>query len=862
MIAAAQGSGWPTRAKWVAPAALLLAASLVTLLAVDWLPARAAAALLLVLALPGWLAARLLLGGAAPFAGRAERAVAAAALGASLAAPLVLALAYLPGAVSQPLLMGAFSALTLLLGAAVVLWASPAAEVEEKPDRLLLPALVVVLLVGGLLRLLWLGYSEFQGDEARVLLRAGELLLGYENTPFIHQKPPGELLLTAALYGLTGAINETVARLPFALANLAALAGTLLLGRRLLGTRAGLVAALLLALNGYLVAFGRIVQYQSVVFLAAVALLLILAGAVEAQRQARLAGRAPPPPGRRLLAAAVVAAGGLLFHFDMAAVALPALWLLWRLHAEGLAWGRLGRALLLPVLTGAALLLLWVLPFVRSPEFGRTFTYVAEARVGGAPPYNALPDILQRSVLYSSAYFVIVQAAAVGLGAALLVRRRWGRNSGVVASLLLAGAAALAVAQPAWLSMGGRDLSALPLAAALVAAALLPGLTPGERTVWLWFGPLAALAWVLIAVPHSHVYTYQIPLALAAGGALQELDVRLTLRRPALVRAARGAAAALALLLALYPWLLFADAPAERLRRWDEAQPTAFWSPFAEPPALAIFGFPLRNGWKAAGLLLNDGTLTDGFETNARPEVADWYTRGVEACPAPTRLWLLTETVEPTDDAALAALAATLNGGHDLLGRMTVRGIERMAIFVARDGGSAPDLAGSAEAAAAPFQELTRTLIFGRRGRIPAPAAATPLDVRFDDGLRLAGYTLPSREVAPSGTLDVTLEWLAERTPGAEYTVFLHLVDPATNAKVGQRDALPVCGRVLSWQWNAGDRIADPHRIEVAPDAPPGAYHLLVGLYTLADGARLPTLDAAGAPAADYVDLGEVLVVE
>jgi hypothetical protein len=781
----------------------------------------------------------------------------------------MLALSYLPGALSFGLLAGAFATLSLLLGGARIVWpGAPQPAEGAGSSRGLLIALASALFVGGLLRLTWLGYSEFQGDEARVLLRANDLLLGFRNTPFIHQKPPGEILVTAALYGLVGATTESVARLPFALANLAGLAGVLLLGRRLLGPVGGLAAALVLAVDGYLIAFGRILQYQSLVFLCVVTALLLLAGAVEQQRHATAAGGAPAQLHGRLVAVAMVAAGGLLFHYEMAAVALPALWLLWQIQREGVSWSKLGRLLLLPLMVGTAMVLLFYLPFVRHAEFPRAFAYVVGDRLGHGAPYNNLHPVLQRSMLYSSSYAVLLQALAVVVGAAMLVARGWKRRGAVLAGALTALAMilvlALAVAQPAWATVGGRDLSALPLAMAFIAVPLLPALTVGERTVWLWFGPLAALALVAVAVPHSHVYTFFIPLALVTGATLQAID-DVVVRRRRSASAVRRAGAAMAIvalaLLAIYPFLMFADAPAERLRRWEVAQPAPFWYPFEQPSDLAIFGFPLRNGWKAVGALYGDGTLVEGFESNARPEVADWYTRGFDACPSPERLWFLAETVEPTDDAALDELAAALDSSMDRMGAVQVAGVDRLQLFAARDGGPAPRLTPTLEESEAAFDASTRTLIERRRGRISAAQAATPLEIPFADGLRLTGYTLRTPQVAPGGAVDLTLEWEALRPMSASYTVFLHVVNEPGGDKVGQRDALPVCGRAETWLWAAGDRIADPHRIEISPDAPPGRYRLLVGLYTLEDGARLTVLDAAGMPAGDYVDLAEIEVL-
>ena len=77
-----------------------------------------------------------------------------------------------------------------------------------------------------------------------------------------------------ATWTLSGTINEWQARLPFSFAGILGIVALYLLGRRWFNEQIALVAALLLAINGYFVGFGRIVQYQSFV-LAMTALALL-----------------------------------------------------------------------------------------------------------------------------------------------------------------------------------------------------------------------------------------------------------------------------------------------------------------------------------------------------------------------------------------------------------------------------------------------------------------------------------------------------------------------------------------------------------------------------------------------------------
>src|SRR5205085_11275925 len=83
-----------------------------------------------------------------------------------------------------------------------------------------------------------------------------------------------EILLTYLFAGSLGQIQEQLTRLPFALAGVGAVLAFYALARKLLGGPAALVAGLLLAVNGYFVAFGRILQYDSLAFFLGIAGLL------------------------------------------------------------------------------------------------------------------------------------------------------------------------------------------------------------------------------------------------------------------------------------------------------------------------------------------------------------------------------------------------------------------------------------------------------------------------------------------------------------------------------------------------------------------------------------------------------------
>jgi hypothetical protein len=56
--------------------------------------------------------------------------------------------------------------------------------------------------------------------------------------------------------------------------------------------------------------------------------------------------------------------------------------------------------------------------------------------------------------------------------------------------------------------------------------------------------------------------------------------------------------------------------------------------------------------------------------------------------------------------------------------------------------------------------------------------------------------------------------------------------------------------------------MADPYQLEIPPDLSPGEYELLVGMYLLSSGERLPLLSSDGQVVGDSVSLGRVEIEE
>lgn len=122
-----------------------------------------------------------------------------------------------------------------------------------------------------------------------------------------------------------------------------------------------------------------------------------------------------------------------------------------------------------------------------------------------------------------------------------------------------------------------------------------------------------------------------------------------------------------------------------------------------------------------------------------------------------------------------------------------------------------------------------------------APLAVTALPALPDAAgapPRLAAIRWTERTYAAGETIPVALTWEATG-PLPGHVVFFQLIGP-DNQVWGQRDGQPLDTRRPADAWLPGETIEDRRDLPIQPDAPPGRYRLLAGLYAPATGKRLP----------------------
>jgi 4-amino-4-deoxy-L-arabinose transferase-like glycosyltransferase len=118
-------------------------------------------------------------------------------------------------------------------------------------------------------------------------------------------------------------------------------------------------------------------------------------------------------------------------------------------------------------------------------------------------------------------------------------------------------------------------------------------------------------------------------------------------------------------------------------------------------------------------------------------------------------------------------------------------------------------------------------------------AAYEPLVLPVDVGgvVELISYDLRTPVIGPGEVMELLTVWRVRAHFPPEAIIFTHLLDHDGQV-VGQMDLLSV----PSWHWQPGDVFVQLHRFPVDASAPPGLYHLEVGIYTHKDLTRLPVI--------------------
>jgi hypothetical protein len=128
------------------------------------------------------------------------------------------------------------------------------------------------------------------------------------------------------------------------------------------------------------------------------------------------------------------------------------------------------------------------------------------------------------------------------------------------------------------------------------------------------------------------------------------------------------------------------------------------------------------------------------------------------------------------------------------------------------------------------------------------PAEQTS-NYQLGESIYLTGFDLNKSSFSPGETVHLTLHWHALATIDNNLTVFTQLLGPDWQLH-GQQDNQPVNNHWPTSRWQPGNHLTDRYDIPLAQAAPPGEYHILVGMYNSTTGQRI-TITHNGEPVAD-----------
>src|SRR5688572_4788997 len=411
----------PTKTIFALTLALLLSNAIILWARPEWLWLRLPAALLLVFLLPGW--SWLPLFGWLQTREALERGVVLMGLSSLLSAEALLITVLISGPFVESRVLITLNILVLIgLLSQLALAVRHSSFIIHHSSFITWPSQRVMLILLGIMavaiftRLTRLGYAEFHEDELENMRLIVQAYKGESYAPFIDTKGPIHWLLPAALWYLNGWLTEGIARAPFALTSLLLIPTVYLLGRRMSGRDSvGLIAAGIVALNGFFVAYGRFVENQSlIVFWGALAMLWLY-------RYYREDAPQFLPWIAFTLGVGLVAHPDVLLYLPVFAYLIGI-----KLYLDRSGWRRQWPWLVGSGMLFTGLLAVFYVPYFNDPSIGLAREYFAEERIGEALLYNRVDNLFVQDRQYSTRYYAPVLTLLLGW---LLFRQfsRWSR---------------------------------------------------------------------------------------------------------------------------------------------------------------------------------------------------------------------------------------------------------------------------------------------------------------------------------------------------------------------------------------------------------------------------------------------------
>ena len=250
-----------------------------------------------------------------------------------------------------------------------------------------------LVLLSTFLRFPHLGYSDYQGDETHgCLSNAMAILSGDTEALMTQKKGPTQIIIPAISHLIFNSYNEFIMRFPFALAGLFGVIVVFLIGRNLFNPFVGIASGVLVAINGYFIAFSRLVQYQSFVFFYVSLTVLFLSNFIHPTN--------PKTERKSFLIGIFFFSFSILSHYD-GLILLPFVFYVifekYRSRSFEGSMKVLGYSAIIFILV----ISIFYVPFILHPNFAQTFQNYKQGRLGSGLHFN-YEDLLYAGSLYNS----------------------------------------------------------------------------------------------------------------------------------------------------------------------------------------------------------------------------------------------------------------------------------------------------------------------------------------------------------------------------------------------------------------------------------------------------------------------------
>lgn len=444
--------------------------------------------------------------------------------------------------------------------------------------------LIFIFLFGAWVRISNVGYSDYQGDEIKAFFNPssdGD----YLNFLLDQRKGPNQFIVTGLIKDITDNYqNYFLTRLPFAIAGVFSIFIFFGIVKNYFGLNVAIWSSIFFTTNGFLIAFSRIVQYQSFVILFGLLGIYLYQKFLSSKRYGFL------------YLSGISYAVSILFHYDGVFFALPVLVIgVWNLFHDFKvkSWRNLKHHLI-AVGVAAAILLSFYIPFVLNiSEATKSYW---QGRITG--------DV--SSKVSSSYYLFTVYQPIYSIHIYLL--------------LTFLGFLALLIPYINNFNIFNKYIKVLPenIDQLKIVSLLIWGIIP------------LIMLEVFVSVPGTHIYTYIIPGIILIGYGLNYFFELLKSNfKPFFSIFSIVLGILLFSFLGIQSHTIFVDNKSGEYP-WEDKKFLIFTMNKPSPVFhLSMFGFPYNRDWQGVRDFMKD--TNNFYSTNEREPISRYYVKNKKA---------------------------------------------------------------------------------------------------------------------------------------------------------------------------------------------------------------------------------------